>query len=312
MGYIDADIIMSQFVNASVEELLANTPSNAITPLSCLEGYATTPDGLPFWERLDGEQIQYYELFKAYRDMIYTKLPVSGDREKILEGPDITNPRSITSLRSLYIVAQRADIGRPVIKTISQMYHWAYRVKAYDLFRRAHIERTREFEVERMQNTHATAARKIFDRCLTFIEDHVDELNPKTALEWLQTAVELERLSLGLNPNKPDTDSGDRPWVQINQQSISADQVNQQEISIGGAPGNNIKREQRITEILNILKEARALDVDAPIPKSTRGNGATSHIDARFGTNVAEDIEVGDIEVDGIIIEEDGSDIDEP
>jgi len=281
-AYIAADAIMSEFPNTSMDELEElvhrnQLPTCAITPLSYQEGYATTPDGLPFWERLDGEKLQYFELFKAYRDMIYgsvvgTPGGTGGNGNRL----DITDPRSITSLRSMYIVAHRTSIARPVIKAISHLYHWPHRVRAFDQYRRLQLNRMRELEIEGMQNKHATAARRVFDKCLDFLEEHIEELNPKTALEWFRTSVELERLSLGLDPGRPDQGvgvgaAGNKPWVQINQQ------INQAAPGNGvdqGAGNGNQSREQRISEILSILQDAQAL----PAPDAEARSDANANV----------------------------------
>lgn len=261
IAYVDTGIVLEHASLTPLEEVLRDPPEGSFIPLSYVEGFATTPDGVPFWERLDGEPLDYYKLFKAYRDMLYLKMD-NGDPAKqqaFEKYHEIDHERSFRSLRSLYAIANRSGINKQVMKTIHQLYHWPSRVKAYDIYRQQVLEATREFELQRMQSAHSKAARAIFETCMEFIDNHHDELNPKTALEWFQTAVELERLALGMPKDKPATDENSSmpsTLIQINQNSQnSVGTVNQQNNSHGTKA-----RETRIVEVLNILRESQAAD----------------------------------------------------
>lgn len=348
IAYIDPDIILSKHSLTPLEALMQTPPLESLVPLSYLEGFATTPDSLPFWERLDGEPLEYHALFRAYRDMLYPRLdprlpyatqlgstteydehntehepaeePLTileqAEREAQSQSQsqsqrkpryeasyDIENPRSIKSLRSLYIVAQRANVSRNVIKVISNMYHWAVRVKAFDIYRKAQIELHRSFEVERMEGTHAKAARVIFDRCMDYLEDNLEQLDPKTALSWLQTAVELERLSLGLSPDKPGSGTGtgtNAGPVDMQGALNSFIQINQNtQIQAGiGASGENPHgtKGQRIQEILGILSEAKVIDVSTEGGERSDNDDDNDNTSARAGaarvTRVTEPIRI--------------------
>jgi len=247
--------LTQQCIETRPEDHTPHDYPEAIVPLQYYDGYPASPDGTPFWERLDCEPHAYFQLFKAYREDTHLNQ---------LKNKHTTNKH--VSARSLKRVSDRTDTELSVVQTLVRLYHWHERSKAYDKYQKEQLDARRAAEIEYMQDTHRAAAQKIFDKAMKWLEDHAEELGPKTALEWLQTAIELERLSLGLPKDKPqslaDQEHSDRrPWVQVNQQ------YNVEAKSSGDGNGNgggfsSGTREERITAILETLHQARAIDVD--------------------------------------------------
>ena len=288
-GYIDCSVVQSEYSAEDPHQIDLRDAPDALQPLFHQDGYPGTTGGLPFWERLENEPLEYYNIFKAYREDTYIKALTEQAYEKSQalqkesEGRSVLNPHSRRAARSLYSVADRMGVDRVTLRTLSQLYHWHLRAKAYDQFNERQLSIIKDAELQHMHNTHLTAARKIFDKCMDFLDnpDNLKELNPKTALEWFQTAVELERLSLGLPKDKPPEDgqgggSDRRPWVQINQQ-YNQNTLNQTGTgtgtgagSQGGSPGGSDGDHQstsgtgergRVYEILRTLNEAQVIDV---------------------------------------------------
>lgn len=263
VGYIDPNTIRERYYDLDPSDATPHDVPDAIVPLSYIDSYPATPEGVPFWERLDGEPTEYYDLFKSFREDTYYKALTAHTQADGGSNWYPHSPMSMRNARTLTRVSERTDTERKVLRTLAASYHWYSRAEAYDKFNTEQLKQRKEAEVQYMQNTHQAAAQRIFTRCMQFLEDHADELNPKTALEWLQTAVELERISLGLPKDKPDSEQvaehyDRRPWVQINQQYNQPNQNGGQSGTQHSANGGPSK--SRAWEITEILHEAGVLD----------------------------------------------------
>lgn len=287
--YVDASTILTAAPFKTLDDILTTPPDDSTIPLTYGEGYPTTPDGLPFWERLDGEPTEYYHLFKTYRDMIYTQ-------EMGTPSADITSPRSLTSLRSIYEVSKRTGTERKTLKIIAKLYLWPLRAKAYDLYRRDQVNLMRERDIEVMSGKHKKAAETIFIQCFKYLKENAQELNPKTALEWFKAAIELERLSLGLLPDKPGSGDGVGTTININQNS-QHNQTNTQEIYAdtvhqhSNDPNQDARQssENRIVEILYIMQQSGATDAPLPPALANRMNNLLAQQNSRMPIEIAQE-----------------------
>lgn len=197
LSYIDPQVLAAKgFLQdvSHVEDL-----DGAVVKLDFLDGFPTIND-LPFWERLDGELISYYEYFKAYRDMIKT------------------------GRRSMVVIAERGDVNVKLLVAISRMYHWTHRVKAYDQYKLIEREAERDARMIEMEGRHSSVAKKIFESCSKWMDDDelMEAMTPKEQLSWFETALKLERLSLGLAPDKP-FNSSDQTNINTVIQNIQSD-----------------------------------------------------------------------------------------
>jgi hypothetical protein len=68
-------------------------------------------DGVPIWERLDGEKIDYYKIFKEYRDMRY------------IDTSDLAT-------RSMARLAEKLNVSGRLLSILARIYHWVIRVRA--------------------------------------------------------------------------------------------------------------------------------------------------------------------------------------
>jgi hypothetical protein len=199
---------------------------NLLVPVDYFDGFPTI-GGLPLWERLEGELFQYYEVFKIYRNM-----------------------KASRGIRSLSLLSQLTGVELKAIHALKDVYHWKLRIEAYDLQAEREVQMARQRFTRQMENNHRDAAVKIFDACKSYIVDNKEELNAKSALDWLITAVKLERLSLGLNPDKPDDGKTGSPNNVININTAIQNNDNSQTNNVSNPNG------QRTTEILAILQQA--------------------------------------------------------
>lgn len=218
-------------------------PDEAIVPISYLEGFPTVL-GLPIWERLDGEPIPYYELFKSYRQL------------KETEGR-----------RSLQEVARRANLEVRTIHTLSRVFHWTLRTTSYDANRARELEVTKQRLEKDLEGRHSRTAKDIFQICESYLKDNREQLTPKTALEWMELAVKLERLSIGLHPDKPSI----RPEDANNSEQGTLLAVQSAVERVESASGGG---EHRFREILTILARSGALPTAATPSTGTGPMGA--------------------------------------
>lgn len=135
-----------------------------------------TIEGLPIWERIDGELLDYYKLFKEYREMMH-----------------ITGSRAIAKL------AANHNLEGKLLSVLSKVYHWQSRCKAYDLFKKMELAKRHALEVERMNAKHTGASNLLLEAGLKYLEDHPEQLNPKVALQMVEVAIKAGRLSVGLS-----------------------------------------------------------------------------------------------------------------
>lgn len=246
LGYVDPERVLATGMLGDVQSFLNAPPEDVVVPISYLEGFATI-GGIPFWERLDGEPIPYYDVFKMYRDEVLLE-PIK-DNGGLAKG----------GMRALHTLSSRSNLDLKTLNAMRETYSWSLRAKAFDDYREKQRSILKEREVRTMENKHAKAARQVFDTCLGYINDHAEELSPKTALSWFEAAVKLERLSYGLLPDKPGSvvaGASAQPLVQLNNviQNVSPDNT--------GTGGVSAGAESKTLEILSILEKAGALRTD--------------------------------------------------
>jgi len=250
-GYVDPSVVLGTGFAKTPEQLIEAPPDGLVVPLSYVEGFPTI-DGIPFWERLDGEPIPFYNGFKTYRDMPY-KLVASSEKGKI----------PLVQGRSVREVAMRVGENVDVVHSLSLCYHWKARCEAYDAFYQLSVELTRTQLALQMEHMHQKTARELFEMCAEYMQNNKEKLTPTTALKWLDFSTQLERISLGLPPDKP---SGDAP-----SSTGTTVHVNTMNVQNNNTPVTVKDSKERITNILSILHEAGAIDdvVDVDVTDAT-------------------------------------------
>lgn len=204
--------------------------------ISYAEGFGTI-GGVPVWERLPRETVDAYKLYLYYRDQ-----------------------KEDTGNRSFQLTAKRFGTNLTAVVTLANMYHWMDRNLVFDSFREVMDDIRREQDVQEMSSRHIRAAKDIFKICTNFIADEKNQkmLTPKTALNWAELAVSLERLSLGMHPDKPGWANGregqpqSHPMIQINNNSNHNSHNN---VS-GAAKSDEL---EQMSDVLKILARSGAL-----------------------------------------------------
>lgn len=206
----------------------------SILPVEYDEGIPTL-DGLPIWERFDGETLDYYKLFKEYREMAY------------LNG----GSRSIAKLSGQTTIAGRH------LSALSKVYHWQLRCKAYDAYKKVVRERKRQFEIEKLESKHMRASEILLEKGLEYIEDHPEQLSPKIALSMIETAMKAGRLSLGLNADKPGSNASSSN-ININQTVETPKE--EKTVSVGDTKKDKEETVTKLESLIHILSKSGAFD----------------------------------------------------
>lgn len=239
LGLVDPTIIAENMLDCeTTDDLSDDIVEQAIMAVDFDEGMPLV-DGLPIWERLDGELIEYYKLFKEYREAAH----ISGSR-------------------SIAKISQTFNVSGKYLSVLSKIYHWQLRCRAYDLYKRMELERARQLQVQKLESKHAEAAAVLLEQSLAYIENHPEQLNPKAALQMLQIAIKTGRLAAGLNPDKPGSADTPQPTTNI---SILSNPGSAAEVStsieVGGGKqlGENTDASY-LQSIVHILDKSGALD----------------------------------------------------
>ncbi len=239
VAYIDPQVVVERLME---EELTQQEITQATVTIDYLEGFPIV-NGLPFWERLDCEPLDYYKLFKSYR-----------------------NQKNTDSTRSFEKLIEQTAIKIGYLYAFSKIYHWQYRCLSYDLFNKFLIEEERIKAVKVMEGTHKKTAEKMWNICTTYLEeltnspDKIKAFKPSEFKSLLIEARKLERLSLGL--------PGDRPPSAPNKtevMNIKIDNKTQVDSKTINIPSN--KRVEYLQEIVDVLHDAKAL------PKTLEAQG---------------------------------------
>lgn len=190
--YVDPTQILPHLMEVDVPDDLADDVVEASkTPIDFSDGFPTV-EGIPFWERLEGEPVPYYNLFKEYREMKYLGLKNENG----------------TLTRSIAKLSESCTIPGRHLNALVRVYHWASRVRAYDNYKSVERSLARQRDIELMENNHAKVSNQLLDQAVSYLLDHPEQMSPKVAIDLVKLSMGAGRLALGLNPDKPGSSSG--------------------------------------------------------------------------------------------------------
>lgn len=218
-----------------------------------LQGDHALIDGLPIWDRLEGERVDFYNVFKLYRDSRYG----------LIDTGDYT-----LCTRSMAGLARHLNLSPRLLDVLNKMYNWKLRCAYYDKFFEMEIVRKKQMEVQMLQRDHLKFSTTLLDKAMSFFEMHSNQLTPKDAISLAELGFKISRLSLGMMPDKPAMSDGAQTQpllaVQINQQTqnTSSVQVNQQNFSSEAERQmhENLKDNDNLLSILHVLQRSGAMD----------------------------------------------------
>lgn len=210
----------------SPDDIAEDKFNNAVVRLDYEDGIPTV-GGLPIWERLDGELIPYYKIFKEYRDMKYETTTITGS----------TNEMVSIGNRSIGRLAEKMNVSGRQLTILSKIYHWAMRCKAFDTFKIREITLKKQRQAEELECKHAKFSNELLEQAMKYLKEHPAQLNPKTALQMVEIGMKYGRISVGLAGDKPGSNAAavHQTNINVSQTNNSADQM----LNVANGSGGN-------------------------------------------------------------------------
>lgn len=238
-----------------VEELVDLREEQVIEcfhPLRDVDGYPTV-HGVPVWERQEWERIEYYNLFKLYRDMRYAFYNESD---------------ALVTIRSLNTLAKATRLSPNVVHYLSVVYHWSLRVNLYDNWMNAVQAHRVAVKRSLMLDRHTKVSQSLISKAFSCLNKNAEKMSPKDALEMLKLGLAYERISAGLIGDKPDTahqgNVSQGPLLSIVNQTNNTTgpmQVNNVETRSTQQLQDDMKKPDTLLSILSVLQRSGAFDV---------------------------------------------------
>jgi len=147
-----------------------------------------TIEGIPVWERMKGERLDFHNVFKLYRDSRYLLL---------------TTGEYVIVNRTLAGLSRQLGIPGVILTYISKVYSWPARCELYDAYMELITYKRRAQEVQILQNDHLHIANELCKKAFTYLNNNSASLCPKEALQMLELGIKYSRVSVGLLPDKP-------------------------------------------------------------------------------------------------------------
>lgn len=238
---IDPQSVLSTGFITPIDTLMDNPPEGLIQPIQYMEGLPTI-QGQPLWGQLEGEPVEFYNMFRRYREMNTTK-----------------------ENRAVYKLALEVGLDVRYLELVRTCYQWPIRVQAYDAYmaqERADILERRRQEVE---NKHAQAAETLFSMSTQYLQENYEMLTPKVAMQMMDLAVKLERLSLGMGGSSARGDAaGSVVNIQNNVQT-NGTPVTQES---GLVTGNLDADKERLSQVLNVMNKLGLMHDESAITEA--------------------------------------------
>jgi hypothetical protein len=97
---------------------------------------------------------------------------------------------------------------------------------------------------------------------MEYFENHPEQLDPKTAVQMLQTSFKMARLSVGLHGDKPGTGEEGRggTTVNITQSSLPSGDAGPIQVNSGAAPAPSADELNYLQSVMSILDRSGAMD----------------------------------------------------
>jgi len=195
------DLLPSEIPAQSSDDSLRHLFSSAISTISYAEGFPTQENGLPFWSQLIFEPIEAFKDFEAYIGLGQVRF------DQMIDVATNNHNGGHNGLGTRQLHLLEADTrSLSYLRECFSFYYWPYRAKAYDIFKTAASQRTRELLAIELQNDHLRKANNMMDRLFTEVfdgEEFWETLTPATAIKFMVALAQWARVSLGLPASGP-------------------------------------------------------------------------------------------------------------
>lgn len=156
--------------------------------------------GVPVWDRLPGERMDFFQLFKLYRDSRYCLLD-NGDY--------------LFVNRTMAGLARQLHIPGLTLTYISNLYSWKTRCKLYDEYMELENQKRMTQRVSLVQSEQMKIADKLCTKAMSYLDQNFKNLAPKDVLNALEIGLKISRINAGLLPDKPGTNSAGSKGPQL-------------------------------------------------------------------------------------------------
>lgn len=221
----------------------ANLDERLFLPVIIQEGIPTI-NAMPIWERIEGEPTEAYEIFKQYRMM-----------------------KELNKTRTMYNLSLLTNVPVSHLETMRHLFNWNYRIQAFDAYTAAERQLMLEQYRVEIEGKHLKIANKLAEQAFNYFKENESMITPKVALQMLDWAVKLERITTGLNPDGKGTINGSER-IQLNVQNNIA---NTGDNTTSSSTSNKTEVEQteedkdRLATMVNILNEIGVLTPDSSV-----------------------------------------------
>lgn len=217
---------------------------------SVIDGYPTI-QGKPLWERQEWERIDYFNLFKLYRDMRYAFY---------------NEVDALYVSRSLAVLAKAVHLAASTVNYLAQVYNWGLRATIYDTWMATMQQRRQAVKRNLMLDRHTKIAQALTAKAFEALKKQADKMSAKEAIQLLELGLKYERISAGLSGDKPEAVGGQSstgPLLSIVNQTNNASgpmQINQSNSPVGQRMQEDMKRPDTLLSILSVLQRSGALN----------------------------------------------------
>lgn len=198
LDYTQFQSLPSQETVSDLQESLLS----AMVHISYAQGFPSLSNGEPLWAQFDWESIENYIQFTEY-----------------LEQEGI---RSLHTLREASTHMSVLTTSTSEFYEVFTLYSWAFRARAFDLYQTAHKQRKRIERVMNTEDSHFELAekmmKKVSQRISEFTDDDWEIVDPITATKMLSELTKVQRISIGLPANGPQTKDAAPPFLSTEQQ----------------------------------------------------------------------------------------------
>ena len=239
----------NSFVNVT-ELLLYNSDLNfdninerLFMPIIIQEGIPTV-NAIPIWERIEGEPTEAYEIFKHYRMMKMSNKP-----------------------RTMFNLSLLTNIPVPHLETMRHLFNWNYRVQAFDAYMASERQLMLEQYRVEVEGKHLKMANKLSETAFKYFQENESMITPKVALQMLDWAVKLERITTGLNPSERGTiGGGERIQLNVQNNVTNGSDNTSTSVTTNKTEVERVEEDKdRLATMVNILSEIGVLQQDSSV-----------------------------------------------
>lgn len=239
----------------SVNDLSDSMRDRATLPLEYMDNIAVI-QGIPAWDILPGERVDFHNVFKLYRDSRYFLLD-TGDYA-------ISN-RTIAGL------AKQLGVPGSILTYISKLYSWQDRCALYDSYMESEMQKRKAQQEVMIRNEHLKMTQQLTSKAWDKLSKQINNLGPKELIQVLELGIKYSRISAGMLPDKPGDAVATRQTnlsIYNNTTNNTADQM--MNIHAGSTPektgsaverqlAEDMKDENNLLSILHVLQASGAM-----------------------------------------------------